>query len=249
MRVFKGVLLAFAVVATASAQSPEPPIAETRLTVHTLLREDIFAGFFDNNIGARGAGGTEHRAAAGAASHREAATCWRGRAGSACSARCRAHEAGNADGVREALQRRARGFRGRAKETSGSDGVAAIIGGSYAFFGDRLPQEHRAAAWAQAYDSYVAAVEAAGRAGREDAAALQGRAAVRDGAVGAADRPRRRIGAVRRPDADDAAEHAVRKDGPAVEGRSGERGDHQPDLQELPRPRPPVGEDSGAGHK
>ena len=50
MRVFKGALLAFAVVTTAAAQSPDPPIGETRLTVHTLLREDIFAGFLDNNM-------------------------------------------------------------------------------------------------------------------------------------------------------------------------------------------------------
>ena len=35
--------------------------------------------------------------------------------------------------------------------SNGTDGVAAITGGTY---GDRLPQEHRAAAWAQAYESY-----------------------------------------------------------------------------------------------
>jgi tetratricopeptide (TPR) repeat protein len=33
-------------------------------------------------------------------------------------------------------------------------GVAAVTGGSYVLFADRLPEEHRAAAWAQAYDSY-----------------------------------------------------------------------------------------------
>jgi tetratricopeptide (TPR) repeat protein len=35
-------------------------------------------------------------------------------------------------------------------------GVAAITGGTYALFSDRLPKEHRAAAWSQAYDSYQA---------------------------------------------------------------------------------------------
>src|SRR5215208_6227205 len=42
--------MVFAVVATAASQSPEIPIGDTRLTVHTLLREDIFAGFLDNNM-------------------------------------------------------------------------------------------------------------------------------------------------------------------------------------------------------
>src|SRR5262245_65473287 len=32
------------------AQSPEPPLADTRLTVHTLLREDVFAGFLQNDL-------------------------------------------------------------------------------------------------------------------------------------------------------------------------------------------------------
>ena len=32
------------------AQAPEPPLADTRLTVHTLVREDIFAGFLQNDL-------------------------------------------------------------------------------------------------------------------------------------------------------------------------------------------------------
>ncbi len=33
-------------------------------------------------------------------------------------------------------------------------GVAAVTGGSYVLFADRLPPENRAAAWTQAYDAY-----------------------------------------------------------------------------------------------
>ena len=29
---------------------PDPPLSETRLTIHTLLREDIFAGFLENDM-------------------------------------------------------------------------------------------------------------------------------------------------------------------------------------------------------
>jgi hypothetical protein len=36
----------------------------------------------------------------------------------------------------------------------GGGGVSAITGGTYVVLGDRLPKENRAAAWAQAYDSY-----------------------------------------------------------------------------------------------
>src|SRR5690349_3932253 len=50
MRAFKGALLACAMVVTAAAQSQDPPIGDTRLTVHTLLREDVFSGFLDNNM-------------------------------------------------------------------------------------------------------------------------------------------------------------------------------------------------------
>ena len=39
-----------AISAAVPAQAPEPPIADTRLTVHTLVREDIFAGFLQNDL-------------------------------------------------------------------------------------------------------------------------------------------------------------------------------------------------------
>ena len=48
------------------------------------------------------------------------------------------------------------GFAEAAKLASGgqNDGVAAITGGTLAILADSLPAEHRAAAWAQAYDNY-----------------------------------------------------------------------------------------------
>ena len=50
MRAMKSLLLVFGFVAVAAAQSPEPPLSESRLTVHTLLREDVFAGFMANDM-------------------------------------------------------------------------------------------------------------------------------------------------------------------------------------------------------
>ena len=153
MRVFKGVLFAFAVVATAAAQSTEPPIAETRLTVHTLLREDVFAGFFENNAervarAERNIGLLlEQRP-----TERANLLAWRG--GIGVQRAVKAHETGDSAGFTKHFNAAREDFEAAKKASSGSDGVAPIVGGTYAFFGDRLPQEHRAAAWAQAYESY-----------------------------------------------------------------------------------------------
>jgi len=49
MHGIKKALLLAVFVTVAAAQSPEPPISDTRLSIHTLVREDIFAGFLTNN--------------------------------------------------------------------------------------------------------------------------------------------------------------------------------------------------------
>src|SRR5687767_2551805 len=148
MRLFKGTLLALALVTTAAAQSTEPPIGETRLTVHTLLREDIFAGFFDNNM-ERVARAEQNIALLLQQRPSEKANLLAWRGGIGVQRAARAHEAGKADEFTKYFRAAREDFAAAAKETSGNGGVDAITGGSYAFFGDRLPQEHRAAAWAQ----------------------------------------------------------------------------------------------------
>ena len=50
MRTLLIVVAAIAMSKTIPAQAPEPPLGDTRLTVHTLLREDIFAGFLQNDL-------------------------------------------------------------------------------------------------------------------------------------------------------------------------------------------------------
>lgn len=153
MRVLKGALMAFAVVTTAAAQTPDIPIAETRLTVHTLLREDIFAGFLDNNT-ERVARAEQNLALLLQQRPTERANLMAWRGGIEVQRAVRAQETGTPEEFKKHFQNAREAFAEAAKLTSGTDGVAPIIGGTYAFFGDRLPQEHRAAAWAQAYDSY-----------------------------------------------------------------------------------------------
>ena len=49
MRPLNTALLFFVVVGAAAAQSADPLLLYRRLSVHTLVREDIFAGFRNNN--------------------------------------------------------------------------------------------------------------------------------------------------------------------------------------------------------
>jgi hypothetical protein len=153
MRAFTGALLLCAAVTAVAAQSPEPPIADTRLTVHTLLREDIFAGFLNNNMDrvARAEQNIELLLKERPA-ERANLLAWKG--GAALQRAVRAHEAAKPDEFAKYFQDARESFAAAAKISSGNDGVAAITGGSYGFFADRLPQEHRAAAWSQAYDNY-----------------------------------------------------------------------------------------------
>lgn len=46
----RALLASMLVVVTPAAQAPDPLLSDTRLTVHTLLREDIFAGFRNGNM-------------------------------------------------------------------------------------------------------------------------------------------------------------------------------------------------------
>ena len=153
MRRLQSSLVVFAFVAVAGAQSTEPPIADTRLTVHTLVREDIFAGWLDNNMDrfARGERNIELLLKE-RPTERANLVAWRG--GASLYRAVLAHEAGNAAEFKRHYQRASDDFAEAAKMSAGKDGVAAITGGTLVTFADRLPAEHRAAAWAQAYDAY-----------------------------------------------------------------------------------------------
>jgi hypothetical protein len=153
MRVLKGALMAFAVVATAAAQSPDIPIAETRLTVHTLLREDVFAGFLENNM-ERVARAEKNLALLLEQRPTERANLLAWRGGIEVQHAVRAQETGKPAEFTRHFENAQKAFAEASKLTSGNDGVAPIVGGTYVFYADRLPQEHRAAAWAQAYNSY-----------------------------------------------------------------------------------------------
>ena len=154
MRVLKTAALMLAIATTAAAQSPEPPLSESRLTVHTLVREDIFAGFLANDMNrfARGERNVESLLAS-RPGDRANLLAWRG--STALYRAVLAHEGGRSDEFQRHFQRVRENFDEASTLQSGNDGVTAIIGGSLSVFADRLPQASRAAAWEQAYGAYA----------------------------------------------------------------------------------------------
>ena len=153
MRKVQSSLMVLAVVAVTGAQSADPPISDTRLTVHTLVREDLFAGFLDNNPD-RFSRGERNVDALLKERPTEKANLLAWRGGAELYRAVVAHESGKADEFARQFQRAREDFAEAAKLSAGNDGVAAITGGTVVIFADRLPAEHRAAAWAQAYDAY-----------------------------------------------------------------------------------------------
>lgn len=136
------------------AAQPKP----ANLRVSTWVREDIFAGFLDNDM-ARHAIGVKKLEAILAANPKAAdAIAWQG--GSELLYAIRAHDAGDAEGF-TAHHAKANGYFARAaalaKEIPAYEqGVLAITGGSWAVFADRVPPVHRTAAWQRVRENYSA---------------------------------------------------------------------------------------------
>ncbi|HEY8461941.1 MAG TPA: hypothetical protein VIM99_16240, partial [Blastocatellia bacterium] len=66
----------------------------------------------------------------------------------------RAHEANRDDEFRQKYQEALDLFAQARQAGPKDEGVSAVTGGVYVLFGDRLPEEYRAAAWSQAYDAF-----------------------------------------------------------------------------------------------
>jgi uncharacterized protein (TIGR03067 family) len=139
----------------ATAQSPDPPLADARLSVHTLVREDIFAGVLEDNMSrlARGEKRIEILLQQRPA-ETPALLAWK--AGAILYRAVRALEAKRTL-VFEEKYRQAMDLLSQAKKLGPEDlGVAAVTAGIYAVMADRLPEKLRGSAWRAAYDSYQA---------------------------------------------------------------------------------------------
>jgi tetratricopeptide (TPR) repeat protein len=153
MRILFPAFLLSAALTGVAMQSPEPPLGETRLTVHTLLREDVFAGFRANDMKRFGRAERnleillKERPA-----DKASLLAWKG--GMTVYRAILAHEGGRAAEFNQQYAAARELFTEALKISTGNDGVTPIIGGSYAILGDRLPEAHRAAAWTEAYGAF-----------------------------------------------------------------------------------------------
>ncbi len=138
----------------ALAQTPGTPL-DSRLTIHTIVREDVFAGFManDKDRQARAAANIELLLAE-RPDDRAPLTAWKGAI--ALNRAVDAYESKRtADFDRE--YRQALGLFSEARrEGATNPGVLAVSGGIYAVFADRLPEPQRTAAWITSYEAYRA---------------------------------------------------------------------------------------------
>ncbi|MGD9719865.1 MAG: hypothetical protein AB7O59_01455 [Pirellulales bacterium] len=137
----------------AFAQSADPPLENKKLAVSTLVREDIFAGWRENDMDrfARGEKNLELLLEQRPRNKAEL-LAWKG--GTKLYRAILAQDAGQPEEF-ERLYQEARDCFVEAKKLGPQHAaVAAIVGGSYVFFGDRLPEKYRAAAWTEGYDNY-----------------------------------------------------------------------------------------------
>jgi tetratricopeptide (TPR) repeat protein len=149
----KGFLLFFIVSVAMAAQSPEPPLSDNRITIHTLVREDIFAGFLADDMErfTRGEKNIqlllEQRPA-----EKADLLAWKG--GATLYRAVRALESNKKEEFQKYYGQALELFAQARQLQPQGGGTSAVTGGSYAIFADRLPKEHRAAAWTEAYNNY-----------------------------------------------------------------------------------------------
>ena len=153
MYAFKRVLVLVVFAGVVAAQSSELPLDDSRISIHTLVREDIFAGFLVDDMErlSRGEKNIQLLLEKRPGSKADL-LAWGG--GAALYRAVRAHEENRRDEFQRHYKQALDLFSQANQLAPGSGGVVAVTGGSYVIFADRLPQENRAAAWSQAYDAY-----------------------------------------------------------------------------------------------
>lgn len=133
----------------------KPPLDDKRLTVHTLLREDIFAGFLENDL-KRFARGEKNIDALLKTRPEEKANLLAWKGGALLYRAVLDHESRRDDRYRSKYKQAVDLLAQAGAYKTGNGGVDAITGGSFLLFADRLPEADRAAAWNQSYNAYQA---------------------------------------------------------------------------------------------
>lgn len=151
-------LLVFAVVVLGFAQE-KPSVLDSRLTVHTLVREDMFAGYMSGNMDRMARGEkTLDRLLVERPAEKPAILAWQG--GGALARAVQAYENNRPDEFERHYKRAVSLLSDSVRTALASadgemiGGAVATTGGTYLFFGDRLPEKYRADAWSKAYEYY-----------------------------------------------------------------------------------------------
>jgi hypothetical protein len=153
MRTLKILTLSIILATVAIAYSSDIPLDDTRLTIHTLVREDIFAGFLQNDLDRLTRGEKNIEALLEKRPKAKAELlAWKGgamlyRSVLALEEKQRAEF--------EQKYKQTLALFDEAKQLGPQiGGVHAVTGGSFGLFADRLPKELRAAAWERAYNAF-----------------------------------------------------------------------------------------------
>jgi len=153
MRAIILMCLAASWVGDALGQSPDPPPLDKRLPVSTLVREDVFAGWRANDMEryARGEKNIELLLEQRPGERAEL-LAWKG--GTKLYRAVLALEAGNNEEFERYHQETLDLFAEAKKLGPKHPAVAAIVGGSFVFFGDKLPEKYQDHAWSTGYECY-----------------------------------------------------------------------------------------------
>lgn len=147
------VIFLVALATIALAQSPEPPLTDARLTIHTLVREDIFAGFLQGDMTRFSRGEKNIQTLLDLRpAEKPDLLAWRG--GAHLYRAIRSLEDKRTDEFRKNYELAVATFDEARKLAPQGGGVNAVIGGSFGIFADQLPKDLQTAAWSQAYDAY-----------------------------------------------------------------------------------------------
>lgn len=137
----------------AFSTDPSDHLTDKQLTIHTLVREDIFAGWRADNMDRfeRGEQNVQKLLELRPDSRADL-LAWRG--GTELYRAVLAHESKEESKFRQHMQASKAAFAEAKKLGPDSNGVASVVGGSNAMFADRLPTEYRKAAWNSSYEGY-----------------------------------------------------------------------------------------------
>lgn len=153
MYALKRSVLLIVLVTAAAAQSPQSPLSDSRISVNTLLREDLFSGFLADDMERLSRGEKNAQLLLEQRPNEKPLTlAWIALA--KMYRAVRANEHNQPEEFQKYYRQAIDLFAEAEKLGPGNGGVAAIHGGTFLVLADRLPKEHRAAAWSQAYDSY-----------------------------------------------------------------------------------------------